>query len=353
MKEKKLIGIETPTNFKLIKLDVGEKIFEDHKNVKSYLDWIKEFLVDEKIFEAYNKKLFQFLHKSLPKETQNKCNLCFDKKDYSLKCYCEYHIIQMYGSFALAGSQFVEIVLSNQFIFEDKKVLFDLTKQFFTCFHFIMGKGAMYYDQDIIVRYCVNANLNAIAEVFKKSDPVENIKVSNETLNNLNKEVREDKFFEREDFEYKPFQQGFFSEQIEINKNRHFVVKESKNQSNKTNKNDYSFINLFKSKEIYKKAIKTLKNNGFIAENKGVLNWVFTETKELKTKQTIIALCVVLEIKQYFKPSPKAVYNYLEYEFGIKMNKSTYSRSSDGFKDDYENEKSTNYTYTSLFKDIL
>jgi len=110
---------------------------------------------------------------------------------------------------------------------------------------------------------------------------------------------------------------------------------------------------LFKNNELYQKAINILIDKKYINKSNGKLNWIFVETKEYKTKQTIIALCVVLEIKQYLINSPKAIYNFIENDFDIRIDKATYSRSASGFKDDYEKTKTKNYSYTSLFRDIL
>lgn len=113
------------------------------------------------------------------------------------------------------------------------------------------------------------------------------------------------------------------------------------------------FKDLFDSEELYNKAINVLVDNKFISNDGTKLKWVFLETKEYKTKQTIIALCVVLITKHYFKNSPIAIYDNLKNEFNISIHKSTFSRSSDGFKRDYDKKGTTGYNYISLFKDIL
>lgn len=115
------------------------------------------------------------------------------------------------------------------------------------------------------------------------------------------------------------------------------------------------FEDLFKEKKLYLKAKHILIENNFIKEEKGSLNWIYPEKKGFTTIQTVIALCSVLEMKQYIIPELKGVYYNIENEFNIKMNKSTFSRNSRSFKSEYENPiKGTNdFAYISLFRDIL
>lgn len=115
----------------------------------------------------------------------------------------------------------------------------------------------------------------------------------------------------------------------------------------------YTFKSLFKNDKSYNKVIKTLIKNKFIVQGNNSLEWIFTPTKKYTTPKTIIALCVVLEIKDYLKQGNKSIYKYIKNEFDIIIDKGNYSRSSNGFKDDYDKPKTTNYSYTSLFRYIL
>ena len=113
-------------------------------------------------------------------------------------------------------------------------------------------------------------------------------------------------------------------------------------------------IDLFETIELYDKAIKILIEKGFISKNGNSLKWIFTPTNEYTTNQTVIALIVVLEKKQYLKQNLKAVYKNIENEFNIKIDKGTYSRSANGFKKDYDTTTpNTNKSYIDLFKDDL
>lgn len=119
------------------------------------------------------------------------------------------------------------------------------------------------------------------------------------------------------------------------------------------------FKDLFKDNESYNesynKAVNILKENGYVKQSNNILEWIFTPKTGNTIIQTIVALCVVLEKKQYFKPKLKTIYNNINNEFGISMNKSTYSRSSRAFKRDYNNltKGTKSYDYISLFKNIL
>ncbi len=111
---------------------------------------------------------------------------------------------------------------------------------------------------------------------------------------------------------------------------------------------------LFETTELYDKAIKILIEKEFISKNGNSLKWIFTPNKEYTTNQTIIALIVVLEKKQYLKKNLKAVYKNIKNEFNITIDKGTYSRSSNAFKKDYDTKiNNTNKSYIDLFKDDL
>ena len=129
---------------------------------------------------------------------------------------------------------------------------------------------------------------------------------------------------------------------------------ENKTSIPKKNKTESQyFIDLFKSNKLYDKAINILVKNGFITKKNKSLNWIFTSSKKFTTNQTIIALCVVLEKKQYFINNPKAIYKNIKNDFDIKIDKGTYSKSSNAFKEDYQKIKTTSYSYISLFRDLL
>lgn len=113
------------------------------------------------------------------------------------------------------------------------------------------------------------------------------------------------------------------------------------------------FEDLFKSTELYNKAVNRLIENDFIEKGENKLYWIFIASKKFTAYQTIIALYVVLEKKQYFKQNPKTIYRNIKNEFGIEISESYYSRSSNKFKKDYDTSYTKNADYISLFKDIL
>lgn len=114
-----------------------------------------------------------------------------------------------------------------------------------------------------------------------------------------------------------------------------------------------SFKDLFESEDLYNKAIKILVENRFVERKKNGLKWIYPKSKGLTTRQTIIALFVVLERKHYFKYNLQSRHKYIEAEFNVSMHKSTFSRSSDQYRMDYNTSLTTSSDYLSLFKDIL
>jgi len=128
---------------------------------------------------------------------------------------------------------------------------------------------------------------------------------------------------------------------------------QQKNKKTSTKKKKY-LIDLFETTELYNKVINILIEKEFISKNGNTLKWIKPKTKKHSVNQTIIALMVVLEKKHYLKPKPSAVYYNIENDFNIKIDKGTYSVSSNGFKEDYNTElPTTNKSYIDLFKDIL
>ncbi len=269
MKKKKLAGIELPSKMHFIKVEGIEKLFKDQKkeNEKNCYDWIIEFFGDKKIFDIYESKLLEFLHKSLPKGIGENCKFCKNDKNEKAERNCQNHIYQAYLTFILAANEFVNIVHSNQFIYEDKKVLFELTKQFYTCFHFIKGKGTMYYDLDLMVRYCVDAGLEAVAEIFRNSEPLQNIEWSNETLDFLNKEHRKDELFEREDLSFTSLQIKFFKDKMQYYEKKYLIEmskaeKETTKNASRPNRTDIAYYCYYTSET------KTLKIENIFPSDK-------------------------------------------------------------------------------------
>ncbi|OAD92660.1 hypothetical protein A7A78_01765 [Aequorivita soesokkakensis] len=130
-------------------------------------------------------------------------------------------------------------------------------------------------------------------------------------------------------------------------------TKSSGSSTKKDFEDNFELYKLFKNKEDYESVIDILIKANFISPKGKGFEWVFTETKEFKTKQMIIALFVVLETENYLIISPKSIYTFIEKNFGIRINKGTYSRSSNNFKEDYYNKNTKNYSYTSIFQSLL
>lgn len=125
------------------------------------------------------------------------------------------------------------------------------------------------------------------------------------------------------------------------------------NELLKTKQTTKYFKSIFKTEELFIKASNQLISNGFIKKSNDKLEWIYTPTKGLTTKQTLIALCAVLQKEDYLKHNAQSLYKNLEYEFGIKIDKGNFSKSFNLFKKFYTDNHSSYYNYIELFNKIL
>lgn len=115
------------------------------------------------------------------------------------------------------------------------------------------------------------------------------------------------------------------------------------------------FKDLFKTEELYEKAINKLIEHQFIKRRKDNLEWVYQNTViNFTPPQLLTALYVVLDNSNYLKKESKpAAYYPIYYDFGIKIDKSNFSSMAKGFRTDYNTPNAKNNSYTSLFTKII
>lgn len=215
MGEIKLVGLDLPNNMVMVNdpqgkiknlLKGNETIMFD--DVKKYLI---EFLRSEEKYIKYKSVLDVRFERSVPKEKMQSFHI---------------HNTQKEVSFFMGAKAFVDTILDHRYIYDNKNTLAQLTKKFFRCFYFESQRGMLFFNSDMLVRFCLEYGFEAIAEVFRNSEPLQNINTSNETINDLNKEQRKDTLYKRNDVSYKELQKQFFRDKIEFYKNAHFIEKE-------------------------------------------------------------------------------------------------------------------------------
>lgn len=205
----KIVCLKTTDSFKkYIKKLTGEK---------NSTDYIKEFLVTQKNFDIVNKAYINAKLKAIPDDIK-------DKNDQRL-LLCD---LQMQTTYSMAATEFVNIVLMHKPIYDNKKYLLELTKNFFTCFHFIKGEGMLFFDLDQLCRYTLEAGFSSISQEFAKSETLNTLKIINGVLDNLEQEELQNKVLGKEDENYLDLQKEFYEKKQRFYKERLLIEKEEK-----------------------------------------------------------------------------------------------------------------------------
>lgn len=213
-KNKKLkfvIDIPKGSKFGLIPLsnELAEKLFPKDEGKRTYTDYLVDFLGSKKELEENETNLNKLLHESLPTDIELNCTFCNgDSKDANDR-NCQPYLSQMQVSYFLAGTSFVNIVLSNKHIYNDKLALKNLTLKYFDCLHFINGKGELYLDLDELAKYTINSGFVALSNMFRKSPDLVNLQVINDGLDAIDQKILDNELFEKDDDNYFSLQKRF------------------------------------------------------------------------------------------------------------------------------------------------
>ncbi len=166
---------------------------------------------------------------AIPKEIKQSCKYCNGLSNDENDKDCQKYHIQMSMTFLLASSEFINIVHKHRHIYDNKKVLAKLTQNFFRCFAFDNRIGKMYFDLDKICRYVLSSGFISTSEMFAKSESLQNLKVINQTLNNIEDRDLQNKTLNNEDEDYLELQKEFFENKQRFYKERIFLKKEENN----------------------------------------------------------------------------------------------------------------------------
>lgn len=229
---KKPIGFE-------IKLEEGSKIVKipipdeqkDEWNQftggKGYIDYLKEFIGGEENYKIANDALSAAMHNSLSQTVKDNCLFCHGKSIDESDKACTVYLLQMNVTYFFAGNEFVNIVLNNRNIYEDKVALQQLTINFFNSLRFIKNEGKMYLDLEQLCRFALKANFSAISKKFSESEIFKNLQIINETLNHIEELDLENKVLQEEDENYLDLQKTFFEQKQRYYKEKLLLEKEN------------------------------------------------------------------------------------------------------------------------------
>ncbi|GAA4277701.1 hypothetical protein [Aquimarina mytili] len=209
--------------------DETAKYLNEISGEKTYVDYLKEFLVEEENFEKVDKAVMQCMEDALPKDIKENCKHCKgETKDEGYKACTKYYL-QMKATFSMAAEEFVNIVLSHKHIYDNKYELQRLTINFFNCLNFVKGRGIMFVDLEKLSRYALDANFKSLSQVFRDSRILKSLEIINNSLNSLGDQEIENKVLQKEDENYIELQKEFFEKKQEVYEKKLLIEKEKSN----------------------------------------------------------------------------------------------------------------------------
>ena len=110
--ETKFIKIEDYTTENKIKVGEGKFVVE----------YIREYIDDEKLFDKINDIFKIAIHKTIPQIKKDECPFCTGGKKDNLKRICDSYQVEGTINFVAASFEFVSIVESNKHLFFEKLV---------------------------------------------------------------------------------------------------------------------------------------------------------------------------------------------------------------------------------------
>ncbi|AXT56219.1 hypothetical protein J8L88_12540 [Aquimarina sp. MMG015] len=256
--KRKEIGLE-------IKLEEGAKIasiqlsdetvayLDSIWGKKTYVDYLKEFLVDEENFEKADKAVMRCMEDSLPKDIKENCKYCKGETEDEGYKLCTKYYLQMKATFSMVAGEFVNIVLSHKHIYDNKDELQQLTKNFFNCLIFISGRGVILIDLERLSRYALDANFKSLSQLFRSSRVLKSLEIINNSLDALSDQEMENKVLQQEDENYIELQKEFFEQKQGVYEKKLLIEKEKSNLnqiSKKVKKTKQSKNNNFSQKQI-------------------------------------------------------------------------------------------------------
>lgn len=213
---------------KIVHIETSPELKEYFKkqNEKNHTYYIKKFLVSEKNFEIADNAMKKAMERALPKDRKEKCKFCLKLSEDEGDKLCQKYYLQMQMTYVLAATEFVNIVLQNRFIYDNKPNLQRLTINFFNCLKFIEGQGVMLFDLDKLCRFALDSGFLSISQVFSKSETLQSLRIINETLDDLEQQELQNNVLEKEDENYINLQKEFFEKKQRYYKEKLFLEKE-------------------------------------------------------------------------------------------------------------------------------
>lgn len=230
-----------------IKLDKEyiKEIF-DKKKHKTANDYIKEYLIEKKLYQNFDKAWKEAIDKTLPKKVKENCLWCNGKSDDILEKKCSLFHNESQINYLFASQEFVTIIEQNRHILKDNQTIKRLTIKFFE--GFLFQDGRVFYSTDAIIMECLKEGFLSISQFFSNNDELKNLEIINNSLHVINDEQLQIMLNgEDEPIHIKP-QQLFFTNKLNYFKELRYLKTENSKNIEKvdgkldTKENEYSRI---------------------------------------------------------------------------------------------------------------
>lgn len=227
---------------KPIKLKLNEeeqkKFDEANKNVVQPEVYLVKF-IGEKNFKKAEKAMREALENSLPKDIEKNCKWCQGRSKEELDKACKKYEVQSFITFKLMAIEFVNVIRSNRYVYNNKELRFKLTEEFFKSMIYYNGKGVMAVDMGRLMGKVLELGLLSINQMFLQTKVLtKNLRMINHSLHALNRDSFPYKVKGIEIPEFITKQQGFFKEQQEFYKEEQRLNREEKIEKAKKNNNN-------------------------------------------------------------------------------------------------------------------
>jgi hypothetical protein len=205
---------------KIVKIPMNKeqanKLNEANKNVVQPEVFLIKFIGAEN-FKRAEKAMSEALENSLPKGVKEKCKWCLNESKEESDKACKKYELQAFITFKFMAVEFVDVIRSNHYVYNNKNLRFKLTEEFFKSMIYYNGRGIMAVDMGRLMGKVLELGLLSINQMFLQTNMLsKNLRMINHSLHALNTDSLPYKFKGIEIPEFITKQQDFFREQQEF-----------------------------------------------------------------------------------------------------------------------------------------
>lgn len=215
------VEIELKENGKLKAVPLSKEAGEKLKKMfgKSPQEYLEEYIDDKEAYSKFDEDYKRLKTECLPENLD--CAFCKELSTLDEDKACGKYYLQMDITFHLCADYFVYIVKKNSQIFTDKKSLKILAGHFLKNFHFLKGRGVLWFDSFNFQRNMLEEGFIELSMKFNNMPINDAIRTINDTKEVI--EIRQtlDKLYERADPNFLALQRRFFKTKL-----NHYLTKQ-------------------------------------------------------------------------------------------------------------------------------